>query len=131
MNTTTSSSNSNFSCSMDGYVAQVKQFVTIALALISIIKSTGLYLLPTNLAYSVNYFWKFFLSASSWIGYATAAAYYFAMAFNFGSYMCTASGYLQYAITWMYQYVNFGNSNWGGWNIKAMMHFSTEIAYKI
>ena len=111
MNTTASTANPNFSCSMDGYVAQVKQAVTLGLAAISILKSTGLYLLPTNLAYSVNYLWKFLLGASSWIGYAVAAAYFLAANYGFGSYMCQASGYLQYAITALYQYVNFGNSN--------------------
>ena len=78
MNTTASTANPNFSCSMDGYVAQVKQAVTLALAAISILKSTGLYLLPARLAYSVNYLWKFLLGASSWIGYAVAAAYFLA-----------------------------------------------------
>ena len=61
--------------------------VIFGLAAISILKSTGLCLLPTKLACSVKYLWKLLLEASSWIGYSVAAANY-----GFVSYMCQASG---------------------------------------
>ena len=111
MNTTTSSANPNFSCSMDGYVSEVRQILALSLAAVAIIKSSFLYMLPLNLAISLNYAWKFLVGAGSWIGYAVAAAYFFLSSAGLGSYMCTASGYGYYVISALYPFVNFGSAS--------------------
>lgn len=80
-------------CNMDGYVKMTKEIGRLVLILVTWFKETWGAVLPDNLKLATDYLYEFMLGVGSWIGYATAAAYFFSDEFGFGEQMCDLSGY--------------------------------------
>ena len=105
----TSSGNANFQCTMDGYVGATQELLKVALIVVDLIVTTFRAVLPQNLSISVGYAYDFLISAGSFMGYLTAAMYFFGKEFGYGDMICQYSGYITLAIDYMYQAVVFIN----------------------
>ena len=100
-------SDTEFECSMDGYVALTTEFINVALFAIAIVKETYAAMLPEELGKSVQYAWDGLVGAGSWAGYAMAAAYFFGLEFGYADMLCQYSGYAATAVALLYQFVEF------------------------
>jgi len=96
---------------MQGYKKMVKQILELTIFLVAFVKETFLFLLPTNLAKSLNYFWHFLTSAGDWIGYIVAAAYYMAEDQGYGAMMCEYSGYGYLVIYYLHMLIDFSGAS--------------------
>ena len=105
----TSAGNPNFQCTMDGYVGATQELLKVALIVVDLIVTTFRAVLPTNLSISVGYAYDFLISAGSFLGYLTAALYFFAKEFGYGPMVCEYSGYVTVAIDYLYQAVELIN----------------------
>ena len=78
---------------MDGYVKMTTEIGNLLLILVTWVKETWAAILPDNLALSIGYLHKFMLGVGSWVGFATAAGYFFSEEFGLGDVVCDNSGY--------------------------------------
>merc|ERR1712227_640775 len=98
MSTTESSSEDTvFSCSADGYTQMVQEIIGLVLLLYTLFQSTLAGIIDLmGLKYTaraMNLAYSFLTGSGAWIGYVIAAAYYFGLEFGYGEYLCTASSY--------------------------------------
>merc|ERR1711907_404990 len=94
-------------CSMDGYVELTLEFYNVALFGLALLKEAYAAALPTKLGKSVNYAWDGILGAGAWVGYLTAALYYFGLEFGYAEIMCDVSGYVYVAVGLFYTLLEF------------------------
>jgi hypothetical protein len=100
-------SDTEFTCSMDGYVAMTSELIEVSLFALALIKETYAAILPMELGKSVEYAWDGLVGAGSWAGYAVAALYYFGLEYGYADLMCQYSGYGAQAIGILNQFISF------------------------
>lgn len=101
---------SDFTCSMDGYVAMTQKLIELSLFALALIKETYAAILPLELGKSVAYAWDGLVGAGSWAGYAVAALYYFGLEYGYADMMCEYSGYGYIAIDYLSFFIDFADS---------------------
>ena len=80
-------------CNMDGYVLMTLEITKLMFVLVQWVQETYVAVLPTNLGLSLKYLNQFLYGIGAWIGYATAAVYFFGDEFGVGDVICDLSGY--------------------------------------
>ena len=88
-----SKGDSKLECSNSGYTKMVRELLALVLFLVTFAKETFSAMLPTNLQYSLNYFYSWLLGVGDWIGYFLSALYYLSLEYNFGDTYCEIMGY--------------------------------------
>ena len=88
-----------------------KEVGRLLLIIVSWANETYAAVLPDNLALSMNYLYEFLLGVGSWIGYATAAGYFFSEEFGLGDVVCETSGYGYEVIDGLQVLVTFTEEN--------------------
>lgn len=101
---------SDFSCTMDGYVAMTSKLIELSLFALALLKETYAAILPNDLSKSVQYAWDGLVGAGSWAGYAVAALYYFGLEYGYAEMMCEYSGYGYMAIDYLSFFIDFASS---------------------
>lgn len=104
-------SESDFSCSMDGYVDLTNTLIELSLVGLAILKETYAAILGEKLGKSVQYAWDGLVGAGSWAGFAVAAVYYFGLEYGYGDYMCEYSGYGYMAVDWLTFLIDFSGDS--------------------
>ena len=85
-------------CNMTGYVQMTQEILELLVFLVTFSKETLNAALTDALKKSMNYAYKFLMSAGDWIGFILAAVYFLAEEYNFGKEVCEAFGYGYYVI---------------------------------
>ena len=96
-----------FQCSMDGYVNLTIEVYNVALFGLALLKESYAAVLPMALGKSVNYAWDGILGAGAWVGFVMAAAYYFGLEFGYADILCEVSGYVSQGVGIFYQLLAF------------------------
>ena len=96
-----------FQCSMDGYVNLTIEVYNVALFGLALLKESYAAVLPMALGKSVNYAWDGILGAGAWVGFVMAAAYYFGLEFGYAEILCEVSGYVSQGVGIFYQLLAF------------------------
>merc|ERR1711937_810409 len=93
----------DFSCSMDGYVELTLETYNVLLFGLALLKEAYAAMLPKKLGKSVNYAWDGLLGAGAWLGFLSAALYYFGLEAGYGKIMCDVSGTIWMLVGVTYQ----------------------------
>ena len=93
---------------MNGYQGLVNDFLALVLSYLTIAVTFIEYILPDDLARSLNMTYQFVLRSGSWAGFMIAAIYYFGIDVGYAEYFCIVTKYIYISIYWLNVLITMG-----------------------